>query len=223
MFAARNSFEKETEPKVSISSSRPTKLPASLSSKKKYLFAFIILLTTALAVLVSVEHACLAGLESKQSIANKPSPTEIPNFFVVQPYLYRGALPTPFGMVWLKKHGVETIIDLREANTPPVIGEQITASAMGFRYVNLSVKNLPTLAQIDRFSAIVTNARKNGGRVFVHCNYGSDRTGFFVMLWRINGEHWRWSLALCEMFERGFFVHKFTENKTKPLADPTNW
>lgn len=126
-------------------------------------------------------------------------------------------------MVWLKKHGVETIIDLREANTPPVIGEQITASAMGFRYINLSVKDLPTLAQVDQFKTIVTAARDNNERVFVHCNYGSDRTGFFVMLWRIAGDRWRWSLAVCEMFERGFFVHKFSENKVKSLADPANW
>lgn len=137
--------------------------------------------------------------------------------------MYRGALPTPLGMVWLKKHGIETIIDLRQAGTPPVIGEQITASAMGFRYVNLSVKDLPTLEQIDRFNEIVSSARDNGERVFIHCNYGSDRTGFFVMLWRIGGDHWRWSLALWEMFERGFFVHKFSDNKTKPLSDPANW
>lgn len=221
MFAAQNTLEKETEPKVSINLSRK-KMPR-LSSKKKSLFAVAVFLTAALAGLISIEHSCLASLESKQSVANKPSPAEIPNFFEVQPFLYRGALPTPFGMVWLKKHGVQTIIDLREAGTPPVIGEQITASAMGFRYVNLSVKDLPTLAQIERFRTIVTESRKNGGRVFVHCNYGSDRTGFFIMLWRITGEHWRWSLALCEMFERGFFVHKFTENKTKTLADPTNW
>jgi protein tyrosine/serine phosphatase len=118
---------------------------------------------------------------------------------------------------------VKTIVDLREANTPPVIGEQITARAMGFNYINLPVRNLPTSDQLVAFKHIVENARDGAGPVFVHCNYGSDRTGFFIFTWRVAGERWRWSLALCEMLERGFFFHKFAENKTAPLADPRNW
>jgi protein tyrosine/serine phosphatase len=181
------------------------------------------LLSLFVAFTLLAEHACLANLENKIASKDLPAPSEIPNFFEVQPYLYRGALPTPFGMEWLKAHNVGTIIDLREANSPPVIGEQITASAMGFHYVNLPVKNLPTLEQINRFKSIVSFARDHDQRVFVHCNYGSDRTGFFVMLWRIAEDRWRWSLALCEMFERGFFIHKFSENKTRSLSDPANW
>ncbi|MDZ4836845.1 MAG: tyrosine-protein phosphatase [Candidatus Melainabacteria bacterium] len=198
-----------------------TKLLSSTS--KKVLVAGSILATTAVVATVFVERACLANLRGSLSSSEWPLPSEIPNFSEVQPYLYRGALPTPFGMEWLKKHRVKTIIDLREANTPPVIGEQITASAMGFHYVNLPVKNLPTAGQVDQFKSIVANARDNSERVFVHCNYGSDRTGFFVMLWRVSGDRWRVTSALCEMFEHGFFVHKFSENKTKPLADPKNW
>lgn len=192
-------------------------------SVKKTALAAALILTSAFATLAYVEHSCLAAIRSNLCESEKPLASEIPNFFEVQPYLYRGALPTPFGMVWLQKHEVKTIVDLREANSPPVVGEQITASAMGFHYVNLPVKNMPTLAQIKKFNSIVTFARDHDQRVFVHCNYGSDRTGFFVMLWRIAGDRWRWSLALCEMLERGFFVHKFSENKSKALADPANW
>jgi protein tyrosine/serine phosphatase len=196
----------------------------NFSYKQKRLAVILTVLAAAITTLMAlVEHACLANLENRSSATDLPLASEIPNFSEVQPYLYRGALPTPFGMVWLQKHHIGTIIDLREANSPPVIGEQITANSMGFHYVNLPVKNLPTLEQIDRFQKIVSDARDHDRRVFVHCNYGSDRTGFFVMLWRITGDHWRWSLALCEMIEHGFFVHKFSDNKSKPLSDPANW
>jgi len=186
----------------------------------------LLTLATVTAGLVSFglyEHACVAEIEKKEVSTDAPKASEIPNFYSVHPYLLRGALPTPFGMEWLKNRGVKTIVDLREANTPPVIGERITASAMGFNYINLPVKDLPSGEQLDRFIKIVSKARDGAGPVFVHCNYGSDRTGFFIFFWRVAGEKWRWSLALVEMIERGFFIHKFSENKTKALADPQNW
>lgn len=169
------------------------------------------------------EHFALQSTTSNTIASDAPKPREIPNFSAVTKYLYRGALPTPFGMEWLKQHGIKTIVDLREANTPPVLGEQITAKMMGFNYINLPVRNLPTTAQLVAFKNIVQQARDGAGPVFVHCNYGSDRTGFFIFTWRVAGENWRWSLALCEMLERGFFFHKFSENKSAPLADPKNW
>lgn len=169
------------------------------------------------------ERAQLYAMERRPAIGELPLDREIPNFYAVNNYLFRGALPTPFGMVWLKKHGVKTIIDLREAGTPPVEGERISALDMGFNYVNLPVKDFPTINQLQQFESIVAAARAGEGSVFVHCNYGSDRTGFFVFMWRIFGDRWRLSLALCELFERGFLVHKFSESKTKPLSDPANW
>lgn len=181
--------------------------------------------TVFLATAISVfEHRSLSRqYVANVAVKNPPTPNEIPNFSVVHPYLFRGALPTPFGMEWLKQHGVKTIVDLREAGTPPVIGERITAERMGFNYVNLPVRNMPAKDQISRFRTIVAQARAGAGPVFIHCNYGADRTGFFIFTWRVIEDKWRWTLALCEMIEKGFFVHKFSENKTAPLADPANW
>jgi protein tyrosine/serine phosphatase len=187
----------------------------------------LIILTGMLAVscmsVTLYEHASLQHTACDTTLLDPPENREIPNFEAVSSYLYRGALPTPWGMEWLKKHNVKTIVDLREANTPPVLGEQITAKAMGFNYINLPVRNLPTNAQLIAFKNIVEKARNGSGTVFVHCNYGADRTGFFIFTWRVAGERWRWSLALCEMIERGFFFHKFQGNKTAALADPKNW
>jgi protein tyrosine/serine phosphatase len=194
---------------------------APKESKRNLLLLLCIL--GALAGTGIFEHLALAATKSEPTLADPPLNREIPNFSAVHPYLYRGALPTPFGMEWLKTHGVKTIIDLREADTPPVIGERITASAMGFNYINLPVRNLPTTEQLRTFQKLVSKARDGAGPVFVHCNYGSDRTGFFVFIWRIVGDRWRWSLALCEMIEHGFFIHKFGENKSQPLSDPNNW
>lgn len=195
----------------------------SMTTRFKFPVLTALLVAGGIFATATYEHFALRSTAGDTILKDPPEAREIPNFTAVTSYLYRGALPTPWGMEWLKKHRVRTIVDLREANTPPVIGEQLTAKAMGFNYVNLPVRNLPTNTQLAAFKDIVEQARGGEGPVFVHCNYGSDRTGFFIFTWRVAGERWRWSLALCEMLERGFFFHKLTENKSAPLADPRNW
>ncbi len=160
-------------------------------------------------VSIFLELALLPGvLNVNTGLKNPPSVDAIQNFFVVKDYLFRGAQPSPLGMLWLKNHSVKTIVDLREAGSAQQQGEAVVARAMGFAYVNLSVKNIPSIAQLRAFIDIVETSRAQNRRVFVHCCSGSDRTGAFVGAWRLVGEHWRPSAAFAEMLVRGFIVHR---------------
>ncbi|MBX9671239.1 MAG: dual specificity protein phosphatase family protein [Candidatus Obscuribacterales bacterium] len=194
--------------------------------KSKFVVLLWILFATAItaAIATSAEHLALDQYYKSRAIIAIPERREICNFDTVEPYLLRGSRPTPHGMQWLKEHGIMTIVDLREQDTQPVIYEGEVARDMGFNYINLSVRNCPSLAQLRTFVEVVSKARAGAGKVFVHCNYGADRTGFFVFVWRMVGENWRASMAFEEMIEHGFLVHKlWREDKTSELSNPANW
>ncbi len=169
--------------------------------------------------ILAIEHACLYSyLDPATNAMPRPTVEEIPNFDYVHPYLCRGALPSAYGILWLKDHGVTTIVDLRLTNSKPVELERLAAKRFGFDYVSLPVRYIPSSEQLKRFVEVVSAARDQGKRVFVHCGHGSDRTGFFVSVWRVVGDHWRVTLAMSEMLEHGFLIHRFRgePEKTRP-------
>lgn len=194
-------------------------------SKRKIALALLASTVLATISILSFEHLALSHYNDSRALKQTtPMAKAICNFDLVEPYLLRGSKPTPYGMQWLKEHGVTTIVDLREQDTQPVVYEREVATAMGFGYINLSVRDFPSMAQLSEFTNIVAKARAGAGPVFVHCNHGSDRTGFFVFVWRIVGEKWRVSMALQEMLEHGFLVHKlWRDNRTSELSNPANW
>lgn len=197
------------------------------SQREKQSFPFLPLVLSAVSLfllLCSLEFSSVnSRLDADVVSMARPADGQIGNFDYVHPYLARGSYPTPWGMLWLQRNKFTTIVDLREAGTPPVVNEAITARKMGFTYLNLSTRNMPSADQLERFIQEVNGARAGRGKVFVHCNYGSDRTGFFIAAWRVVSDRWRCTQALSEMLRHGFFIHKFQESKTKELSNPDNW
>jgi tyrosine-protein phosphatase SIW14 len=140
-----------------------------------------------------------------------PPAKDLPNFERVHSYLYRGGQPSPDGVRLLKKMGVKTIIDLREAPHPVAIERHVSIETGGINHVNIPMGNfIPSAAKQAQYFRILDEARqKADGPVFVHCAHGSDRTGFMVALWRVNREQWSIAEAFGEMLRRGFQIHKF--------------
>jgi|AGTN01.1.fsa_nt_gi Protein tyrosine/serine phosphatase len=145
-----------------------------------------------------------------------PRTKQIPNFGYVHPYLLRGGMPSPEGVKWLKDNGISTIVDLRERENSGVLVESLLSETLDLNYINIPVKRLPTTEQIERFLAIVEQSKSKGQRVFVHCAHGSDRTGIFVGSCRVLNEKWRPTMALAEMLQGGFLIHKFYPHKMLP-------
>ncbi|MBZ0185773.1 MAG: tyrosine-protein phosphatase [Candidatus Obscuribacterales bacterium] len=138
---------------------------------------------------------------------------DLRNFHQVNDYLYRGGMPTPEGIKKLKKLGVTTIVDLCE-DPLDIALERHVAVVEGIKYINLPTGDFaPRPEKLAKFVYTVDQAErahKQGkpGAVFVHCHAGSDRTGFYLAVWRVINQGWRIDLAFLEMLRYGFMIHK---------------
>jgi protein tyrosine/serine phosphatase len=70
-------------------------------------------------------------------------------------------------------------------------------------YTNIPLDNLaaPTDAQVANVLAAIENMPKP---VFMHCQFGRDRTGTLIACYRIRHDHWLNSKALNEAKAYGF-------------------
>ena len=112
-----------------------------------------------------------------------PPEHQIVNFDRVDSRLYRGAQPTVNGIVYLKALGVRSIVNLRLKNDI-MPGEQIAAEELGMTFTNLPLNGVsaPTAAQMDQLLSIIEYLPEP---VFIHCQYGCDRTGCVIACYRI--------------------------------------
>jgi len=133
------------------------------------------------------------------------APAGLPNFHLVTPGIYRGAAPTKQGLATLKKMGIHTIIDLRIS--PKLVKEEkARAAAMGFTWLNLPMgSEPPTEKQVTTLLAVLAKAPKES--VFVHCQYGADRTGCMIGIYRVAVQGWTFEDAYKEMRRYGFKKH----------------
>jgi protein tyrosine phosphatase (PTP) superfamily phosphohydrolase (DUF442 family) len=137
------------------------------------------------------------------------SPFDLPNFHQVEPYLYRGGAPTENGLKVLQKMGIKTVVDLRKS-LDQVQKESHEVRALGMQYVCLPVsRGIPEITYQEKFFHMVKSATKkpDQGPIFVHCDYGCDRTGYMVGMWRVQHDHWNSYDALQEMLKYGYLIH----------------
>jgi protein tyrosine/serine phosphatase len=118
-------------------------------------------------------------------------------------------MPSEEGMRQLKKFGIKTVVNLRAFRSDR---DEIKDANFGFE--DISVK--PWHSEDEdavRFLKIV--ADKNRTPVFVHCHYGSDRTGTMCAIYRIVVQGWTKDEAIEEMTKGNFGFHEIWGN----LAD----
>jgi protein tyrosine phosphatase (PTP) superfamily phosphohydrolase (DUF442 family) len=122
------------------------------------------------------------------------------NLYRVSPTLLRGAQPTKAGFEELEKMGVRTVISLRalHGDEPPA-GSKLAYERISFKTWH------PEDEDVVRFLQLVNDPAKQP--VFVHCRWGSDRTGMMCAIYRVACNGWTKDEALDEMTQGGFGFH----------------
>ena len=128
----------------------------------------------------------------------------IPNAGKINEHLYRGAQPRLDELSELRKLGVTTVIDLRaeSAHTAEEERSRVEAMGMRFQYIPIGGFSNPSNSDLIRFFEVIRDSPTE--TVFVHCEFGRDRTGVMIAAYRIAFEHWSSDQALMEMMQFGF-------------------
>ena len=122
----------------------------------------------------------------------------VPNFYQVTTNLYRGAQPTAKGMAQLKGLGVRFVISLRLLRS-----DWRELSGSGLKGLNLGmVPWHPNETDVVKFLKAATDT--NNLPMFVHCQYGADRTGLMCAMYRVVVCDWTKDEAIAEMRDGGF-------------------
>lgn len=116
----------------------------------------------------------------------------LPNLHQVSPILFRGAQPSPEGML------VKTVVCLRGLHDDELPPEDSTLSCVSIRFHTWH----PEEDDMVKFLETMTDPKKQP--VFVHCKRGIDRTGTMVALYRIAVQGWSKDEAVREMTQGGF-------------------
>ena len=140
---------------------------------------------------------------STQPIRRTPAtPIAIPgvaNFAQISPILYRGEQPTAAGFAELKRRGIRTVVSLRTLH-----GDGDALKGTGLASFRIFAKPWhPEEEDLLTFLKILSDP--NNQPVFVHCQYGSDRTGYMVASYRIVDQGWTYTDAAAEM--KAFHFH----------------
>ena len=129
----------------------------------------------------------------------------LPNLHRVTPLLYRGAQPTREGFFELARLGVKSVLSLRSLHADSI---PIDAN---LHYERISFKAWhPEDEDVVRFLKVVADPTRQP--VFVHCQWGADRTGMMVAVERIALEGWTKDEAIAEMTQGDFGFHPEWQN-----------
>jgi hypothetical protein len=130
--------------------------------------------------------------------AQKVEVAGVGNCFQVTTNLYRGAQPTAEGMAHLQALGVRFVVSLRMLHS-----DRHILHGTGLKSMNLGM--VPWHANPDEVVKFLKAATDtNNLPLFVHCEYGADRTGLMCAMYRIVVCDWTKQEAIAEMEHGGF-------------------
>jgi protein tyrosine/serine phosphatase len=131
--------------------------------------------------------ACVALLAGCATRGFPPVAT-INNFDHVDKYVCRGAQPNAYGIEFLARvQHVTLVINLRNKgdtwDREPAI---CLSEGMKYAWVPLPGASAPSKESEELVQALIALEIANGGKVFIHCQHGCDRTGTAVACYEIN-------------------------------------
>jgi tyrosine-protein phosphatase SIW14 len=154
-------------------------------------------------------------------VAKKISITGVHNAGEVTEHLYRGSQPILTQLQELKRLGVTTVVDLRAEFPSTAEQERFQVEALGMRFVRIPIDGFstPTSSDLAAFFRLLRESPPS--TIFVHCQFGRDRTGVMIAAYRIAFQNWSSEQALSEMLAYGFnrFWHPSMEAFIRSLPN----
>lgn len=172
----------------------------------------------ALALLVSllVLGSCASRTAPRPDKWAQPVPSKaLKNWYRVNADVYRSEQPTREGFEEARRIGIKTIVNLRRHHSDAPLIE-----GLGLALVEVPM-NAGDFGEDDIVKALraIQTAEKP---VLVHCQFGSDRAGVVIAMYRIVFEGWTKEEALAELRDGGFGFHAYYTNIPRFIleADP---
>ena len=137
----------------------------------------------------------------------------LPNLHKVSDDLYRGAQPDPEGFRQLKAMGIKTVVDLRAGHSDR---EALGGAGLAREHIPMNAWHAEN-EDVIAFLKIVTD--KSRTPVFVHCQYGADRTGMVCAAYRVVVCGWSKDAAIREMTQGDFRFHRTWQNLVRYIRD----
>jgi len=185
--------------------------------------------------LVVTALLCLVGPHfSLEASASDPAKL-VPGFARVDVGVYRGGRPDIDGLAALADVKIRTIVDLQGGDLNiPFLGSFIStwepgedpaviaalkknSNALGMDFINYPLRSIGDVSKWDDNlinHALILMHKKEAQPVYVHCEFGRDRTGLLIALYRVKYSHWPVEAAYQEWMDLGHDgVHRlFTQD-----------
>ncbi|HEY9856714.1 MAG TPA: tyrosine-protein phosphatase [Stenomitos sp.] len=146
--------------------------------------------------------------------------------------IYRGGQPSDDGLRRLAELGVKVLVSLQDVNdqgeeASDVAHEREMAAELGmtFRNFPITMDGVPSAEAVQGFLAAAREADRQP--VFIHCEWGRDRTGALIAVYRLQEDGYSVEQSLAEMESYGYeaarypVLEDFLRAYAASLAPPT--
>lgn len=133
-----------------------------------------------------------------------PSAT-LKNWYKLDADIYRSEQPTRQGFEEARAKGIKSIVNLRHDHSDAALVE-----GLGFFLMEIPMRAW-SISEEDIVQALRT-IQAAPKPVLVHCQYGSDRAGIVMAMYRVIIQNWTKEDALAEMTKGGFGFHWYYVN-----------
>jgi len=176
---------------------RPSERPSHTPRRFRLIAVFLLL------PLVALEGCRSRAVAPRPAAWAQPVPSAtLKNWYQVDADVYRSEQPTREGFKEIRANGIKTIINLRSSHSDASLVEGL---GLGLVEIPMTAAGFTE----DDVVKVLKAIRAAPKPVLVHCQYGADRTGVVMAMYRIIIQGWTKAEAVAELRGGGYGFHGF--------------